>query len=91
MVISGVAGFRLGLTVLKPGRMLRRDALVLAGRQALPLILGAAMMTSLAAVIEGFWSPRQFAPVIKYSFGIVQWLLVASFFIFAGRGRAHAA
>lgn len=91
MVISAMAGCRLGLTVLKPGRMLRRDALVLAGRQALPMMIGAAMMTCFAAVIEGFWSPRQLAPFIKYSFGIVQWLLVAAFLIFSGRRRAHAA
>ncbi len=90
MIIAGIAGFRLGLSVLKPGRMLRRDALVIAGRRALPLIIGAAVMTTLAAVIEGFWSPHQFTPLIKYTFGIVQFLLVAAFFMFAGRSR-HAA
>ena len=93
MVISGVAGFRLGLSILKPGRMLRREALVLAGRRALPLIIGAAVMTTLAAVIEGFWSPRQFSPLIKHSFGAVQWAIIAAFFLFAGRRGAatHAA
>jgi uncharacterized membrane protein SpoIIM required for sporulation len=93
MVLSGVAGVRLGLSVLKPGRMLRREALVLAGRRALPMIVGAAMMTCLAAVIEGFWSPQPFSPLIKHTFGAIQWLILIVFFLLAGRKAAstHAA
>jgi uncharacterized membrane protein SpoIIM required for sporulation len=91
MILSGVAGCRLGFSALMPGRLRRRDALVMAGRKTLPIMLGAALMTAMAAVIEGFWSPQPFPPLVKYSFGALQWLMVISFLAFAGRGRAHEA
>ncbi len=91
LVISAMAGMRLGLSVLRPGRLERRAALVLAGRKALPLLIGAATLTCIAAVIEGFWSAQNFAPAIKYTFGAINWLLLAAFLFFSGRGQAHAA
>lgn len=91
IVISAMAGMRLGLSVLRPGRLDRRSALVLAGRKALPLLIGAASLTSFAAVIEGFWSAQDFPPMVKYTFGIVNWLLLAAFLMFSGRRQAHAA
>lgn len=91
LVISAMAGMRLGLSVLRPGRLERRAALVLAGRKALPLLIGAAVLTCFAAVIEGFWSAQKFAPAIKYTFGIINWLLVGAFLLFSGRRQANAA
>jgi uncharacterized membrane protein SpoIIM required for sporulation len=90
IVISAMAGLRVGLSVLKPGRLERRAALVLAGRQALPLLIGAAALTSIAAVLEGFWSPLDLPPAMKFTAGGVCWLLVAAFFIFSGRRQANA-
>lgn len=90
IVISAMAGLRVGLSVLKPGRLERRAALVLAGRQALPLLIGAAALTSIAAVLEGFWSPLDLPPTMKFTAGGVCWLLVAAFFIFSGRRQANA-
>ena len=91
MIIAGMAGFRLGLCVLKPNRLSRRDALVLAGRKAMPLLVGAAIMTFSAAIIEGFWSAREFPAVIKYTFGGMCWVLVAAFLLFSGRRQTDAA
>jgi uncharacterized membrane protein SpoIIM required for sporulation len=87
MVIAGVAGLRLGLALLHPGRLPRGAAIAHAARQALPLILGAGIMTVLAAVIEGFWSAQPFPAGLKYSVGIFFWLLHAVYFILLGRGR----
>ncbi len=90
IVISAMAGLRVGLSVLRPGRLERRAALVLAGRKALPLLIGAAVMTTLAAVIEGFWSPLDLPPLIKFTAGGVCWVLVAVFLIFSGREQRAA-
>ncbi|MYN02637.1 stage II sporulation protein M [Pseudoduganella sp. DS3] len=91
LVLSGMAGIRLGLSLIKPGRLPRRDALQQASIQMYPLVAGAALLTVLAAFFEAFWSASDFAPAVKYSVGGVCWALVFLFFGFAGRGKgAHA-
>jgi len=87
MVIAGMAGLRIGLGLLNPGRNTRRSALMVAGKRSLPLIFGAAGMTLIAASIEGFWSAEPFSPEVKYSVGAVMWIFVLSYLAFAGRGR----
>jgi uncharacterized membrane protein SpoIIM required for sporulation len=91
MVVSGMAGMRLGLAILRPGRLPRVRALVEASKQALPLIYGAAIMTSLAAVVEGFWSAQAIPSNLKYTVGIIGWILHIAYFTLAGRRSGHAA
>ncbi len=91
MVVSGMAGMRLGLAILRPGRLPRVKALVEASKQALPLIYGAALLTTLAAVVEGFWSAQPLPSALKYSVGIVGWVLHIAYFMLAGRRSGHAA
>ena len=91
MIISGMAGMRLGLAVLRPGRLPRVRALVEASKEALPLIYGAALLTTLAAVVEGFWSAQAIPSQWKYSVGIIGWLLHIAYFTLAGRRSGHAA
>jgi uncharacterized membrane protein SpoIIM required for sporulation len=91
MVVAGMAGMRLGLAILRPGRLPRVRALVEASKQALPLIYGAALMTTLAAVVEGFWSAQRLPSELKYTVGIVFWILHIAYFWFAGRRSVHAA
>lgn len=88
IAISGAAGFQLANALIAPGRRSRARALVENGRVAMQLMAGAVMMFFIAALIEAFWSPNVF-PVAwpKYAFGIVQWLLVIAYFLFAGRRR----
>ncbi|MEI7908242.1 MAG: stage II sporulation protein M [Verrucomicrobiota bacterium] len=85
MVVAGMAGMRLGLALLRPGRLPRVRALAEAARQALPLILGAALMTGLAAVVEGFWSAQLLPSGLKYGVGIAGWVLLIAYFSLAGR------
>lgn len=91
MIVAGMAGMRLGLAILRPGRLPRVRALVEAAKQALPLIYGAALMTSLAAVIEGFWSAQPIPSESKYVFGLAGWALHAAYFLLAGRRSGDAA
>lgn len=87
MVVAGMAGMRLGLAILKPGRLPRRRALAVAAKQALPLLAGAGVLTTAAAVIEGFWSAQALPAGVKYAAGIAGWLLVAAWLLLAGKGR----
>jgi uncharacterized membrane protein SpoIIM required for sporulation len=90
MIVAGMAGMKLGLAILKPGRLPRVRALSEATKDALPLIYGAAIMTTMAAVVEGFWSAQPLPPSLKYTVGVVFWLLHAGYFLLVGR-RGHAA
>lgn len=54
--VSGAAGFMLGRAIIAPGELPRRDAVVLAGRQAMRLIGAVIVMLLVAGVIEGFVS-----------------------------------
>ena len=90
IVLSGAAGFRLGLAVIAPGNLTRRSALVAAAKPAVRMMYGAALMFGAAAFVEAFWSPLTEVPfAVKISAGIAGWGLLLLYFAFAG--RAHAA
>jgi len=57
IAISGGAGLMLGYTVINPGDLSRRDALVLAARDAVRLMLGVVPLFLVAGLIEGTISP----------------------------------
>lgn len=57
--VSGAAGFMLGRAIIAPGELPRRDAVVLAGRQAMRLIGAVIVMLLVAGVIEGFVSASE--------------------------------
>ncbi|MBF3273893.1 stage II sporulation protein M, partial [Pseudomonas aeruginosa] len=73
-----------------PGRLTRGEALRLAARRSVQLIAGVIVLLLLAAFTEAYWSSiSHFEPRVKYAVGAVLWLLVGSYFLFAGRSR-HA-
>ncbi|MGB1252978.1 MAG: stage II sporulation protein M, partial [Candidatus Promineifilaceae bacterium] len=75
--IAGGAGLVLTNAMLNPGKLSRVDAIYLAGRQALILLIGAALMLIVAGLIEGFISPREFLPPpIKWGVGIGSGILM---------------
>ena len=89
IVLAGAAGLKLGAALIAPGQLTRKAALIAAARSAAGIMYGAAAMLFAAAFVEAFWSPRtNFAPEIKYAVGIVAWVFVFAYFLFAGRGRA---
>ncbi len=88
LMLSGIAGMRLGLSLIHPGRLSRRHALTAASRRMFPVIIGAALLTVLAAFFEGFWSASADVPNdVKYAVGGICWAAVIAFFAFAGRSR----
>ena len=88
ILLAGVAGMRLGLSLVAPGNRSRLRALREAGRHALPIVYGAGGMLLVAAAIEAFWSPRILPLEIKYGVGAALWALVFGYLLLAGRVRA---
>ncbi|GHC46949.1 stage II sporulation protein M [Neogemmobacter tilapiae] len=80
-------GLQLGAAVLFPGDHSRREALRLAGRDAVKLALVAALMLVVAALLEGFARQLVQDRTMRLALG---WGIGASWlawFIFGGRGR----
>jgi uncharacterized membrane protein SpoIIM required for sporulation len=88
IMLAGAAGLRLGWGVIAPGRRPRGLSLKQAGRETAGIIGGAAVMLLIAAAIEAFWSPLKLAPLMKYGVGATLWVVLAAYFLFAGRDRA---
>jgi uncharacterized membrane protein SpoIIM required for sporulation len=64
--ISAGAGLRLAAGLLFPGVMSRRESLVVAGREAVQLLVGCIPMLFVAGIIEAFVSPTDLAPRLKF-------------------------
>jgi uncharacterized membrane protein SpoIIM required for sporulation len=88
MLLSAMAGLRLGLSLIHPGRRSRAHALYASSQDMFPVLVGAAIMTVLAAFFEAFWSASSsIPPTAKYAVGALCWTLVIGFLLFAGRGK----
>ena len=87
LVICGGAGLLVGRAVLAPGAHGRLVSLKQASLEALQLVMGAALMLTVAAFIEAFWSSSTFEPQVKYSVAAVLWLIVILYLSFMGRVR----
>lgn len=87
IVLAGVAGLRLGLALLAPGRLSRGEALREAGRRAVSLVSGVAGMLIIAAFLEAFWSPSTAPATVKLVAGGVLWGYVSFYFLVAGRSH----
>ena len=92
IVLSAQAGLILGYRLFVTGGLSRTASLKSAGKTALPIIAGAALMLVVAASIEAFWSSRHgLAPALRYGAGTAGWVFVILYFVFAGRGMEPAA
>ena len=85
LCISGTAGLMLGRALLRPGRKTRAHALRHEARRAVPLILGAALLTFIAAFIEAWWSPLELPYALKLAVGALVWTATLAYLAFAGR------
>jgi uncharacterized membrane protein SpoIIM required for sporulation len=85
--IAGGAGLWLGSAFLVPGRMTRREALVVRGREAVALIGGTALLLLVAGTIEGFISPSSLPREVKLAFAAVVALGLAVYLLTAGSHR----
>lgn len=89
MIISAMAGFKIGWGLIAPGSYSRKEALLLRTKDGVRLLFGAIFLTAIAAPIEAFWSSiGTFDPSVKYTVGTICWILVAAYLYFAGRNDA---
>lgn len=89
LILSGVAGMRMGLSLISPGQYSRHHSLLRTAQRMLPMVVGAALLTALAAFFEAFWSAAPgVAPEVKYAVGGVAWVLVLAYFTLMGRNHA---
>ncbi len=84
--VSGGAGLMLADALLHPGNRTRGESLLVRGREAIQVAVGAGAMLVVAALLEAFWSPAPIPDVVKYVVGSVLWLLVFAYIALAGRG-----
>ncbi len=85
IVLAGVAGFRMGISLIIPGPYRRLEALRLGAREAVSLLYGVMAMLLLAAGLEAFWSASNAPASVKYVVGAILWLAVFAYFLLAGR------
>lgn len=85
IVVAGAAGLVLGRAIVHPGQYSRMDALQRRGLVAVKLVLGAGAMLTVAALIEGAWSPMGLPFSVKLPVGIALWLLVVVYLTLGGR------
>lgn len=86
--IAGGSGLLLGWAILQPGLLRRRDALAVAARKAVRLIIGCVPLLVLAGLIEGFISPAETIPwPVKWGIGLGSGLLLYAYLLLAGRKK----
>ncbi|NJN15357.1 MAG: stage II sporulation protein M [Oscillochloris sp.] len=82
--IAGGAGLQLGWSILRPGLLSRRAALVVAARRAVLLLLGVVPLFIIAGLIEGFISPANLPLWIKLTVAAGSGIALAAYLTWPG-------
>jgi len=89
--VAGGAGLLMASAILLPGRLTRREALVLRGREAVSLLGGTVLLLLVAGTIEGFVSPSAIPRPLKLSLAALFAALLVAYLGLAGRGAPDGA
>src|SRR5213083_2602283 len=84
IVLSGGAGLRLAWALLRPGDRSRRDALRLAGAQAIRVMLLIIPALGVAGILEAFLTPSDAPIALKVTIGVVVGLALWSYIFLVG-------
>ncbi len=88
IMMAGGSGLMLGWAMLRPGLLRRRDALALAARKAVRLVIGCVPLLVFAGLIEGFISPAEGLPwPVKWGVGVGSGALLYGYLLVAGRSN----
>ena len=86
IVLSGAAGLRIGHSLLAPGRLRRRPALVRAAQDTAVILYGVVALLVVAAFVEAFWSSARWLPAaVKYVVAAICWTAVILYLTRQGR------
>ena len=91
IVLSGGAGLRLAWALLRPGDRSRRDALRLAGAQAIRVMLLVIPALGVAGILEAFLSPSGAPIALKITVGVIAGLALWSYIFLVGRPSRKSA
>jgi len=91
IVLSGGAGLRLAWALLRPAERSRRDALRLAGAQAIRVMLLVIPALGVAGILEAFLSPSDAPLALKIIVGVIAGLALWAYIAFAGRSFRRSA
>ncbi len=87
IVLSGAAGMRVGISLVNPRFLARRDALVEASKDAGLIMFGVITLLVIAAGIEAWISPSILPNRVKLVLGAVNLLGLVAYLALAGRER----
>ena len=76
IALAGAAGLRLGRGVVFPGLYRWRDSVALAGVEATRMVAGTIPLLIIAGSLEGFFSPSNASPWLKFTVGGTLFLLL---------------
>ena len=88
---AGAAGFLLGMAIVRPGAVSRKDALVLNGRIALGLVGFTVVLLLVAGLIEGFLSTSTATPPVKVAVSVTSAVLLIAYLALGARHRTPIA
>jgi len=91
IVLSGGAGLRLAWALLRPGERSRRDALRLAGAQAIRVMLLVIPALGIAGILEAFLSPSDAPLAVKITAGAIAAVVLWAYIALAGRSIKRTA
>ncbi len=87
--MAGGTGLRIGLALLNPGLMTRREALSKAASTAITLVFGSVPLLMIAGTIEGFVSPSGIPHLAKFAVGIIALVCLYTYLLRAGRDTSE--
>lgn len=88
VVIAGAAGLRLGWAIIAPGDRRRGEALAIAGRRSVVIILGLLAVFITAGLIEGFVTGSSLPTVVRVGIGVAVELAFLTYIVVQGRAAA---
>ncbi|MBA2339646.1 MAG: stage II sporulation protein M [Pyrinomonadaceae bacterium] len=83
--IAGGAGLLIGSALLLPGDLTRADSLKQRGAEAVRLVIGCVPLLVIAGIIEGFISPAEISPFIKFGIAALTGVSLYSYLLVTGR------
>ena len=83
--ICGGAGMMIGYALINPGDQSRAQALKEKGLEAARIVVGCAFLLVVAGIIEGFLSPSDLPPAVKFGTGILTGIAMYSYLFAVGR------
>jgi uncharacterized membrane protein SpoIIM required for sporulation len=83
--ICAGAGMMIGYAMINPGNLTRPQALKKKGLEATRIVIGCAFLLVIAGIIEGFLSPSNLPPLVKFGTGILTGIAMYSYLFLVGR------